>query len=118
MARERIDLREFVAETLELLATVMPDEIVFTCGFTDTPEVDADRRELRDLVTKLVIDACKAFEDGAGEVHLRVGRVAGRSGPHAFIEVSRPTTGARVALPLATARPRTMRLAGIEPASS
>jgi signal transduction histidine kinase len=114
MRTERIDLRAFVAETLELLASVLPDEIIFTCQFTDTPEVDVDPSELRELITKLVINACKAFDDGAGAVRLRVDTVAGKSGPHAFVEVSRPETGARITIPLPTARPPTVRLAGIE----
>jgi signal transduction histidine kinase len=116
MEIERIDLRAFLAETLELLGLVMPDEIVFTCQFIDTPEVDVDPADLRELVTKLVINACKAFEDGAGEVQLRMGTVAGKSGPHAFIEVSRPAAGGRITIPLPMVRARTMRLAGIEPA--
>ena len=115
---ERVDLRAFVAETLELLASVMPDETIFTCRFGATPEVDVDPSLLRELITKLVINACKAFDDGGGEVQLRVDTVAGRSGPHAFVEVSRPVTGARIAIPLATVKPRTMRLAGLEPADA
>lgn len=111
MRTERIDLRAFVAETLELLASVLPDEIIFTCQFTDTPEVDVDPSQLRELITKLVVNACKAFDDGAGEVRLRVDTVAGKSGPHAFVEVSRPETGARITIPLPTARPPKMRLA-------
>jgi signal transduction histidine kinase len=111
MRTERIDLRAFVAETLELLASVLPDEIIFTCQFTDTPEVDVDPSELRELITKLVVNACKAFDDGAGEVRLRVDSVAGKSGPHAFVEVSRPETGARITIPLPTARPTTIQLA-------
>jgi signal transduction histidine kinase len=111
MRTERIDLRAFVAETLELLASELPDEIIFTCRFTDTPEVDVDPAELRELITKLVMNACKAFEDGAGEVRLRVDTVAGKSGPHAFVEVSRPETGARITIPLPTVRLPTMRLA-------
>jgi signal transduction histidine kinase len=113
---ERVDLRAFVAETLELLASVMPDEIIFTCRFADTPEVEVDPSELRELITKLVINACKSFDDGAGEVLLRVDTVTGKSGPHAFVEVSRPASGARIAIPLPTVRPTEMRLAGIEPA--
>jgi signal transduction histidine kinase len=118
MEIQRIDLRAFLSETLELLGSVLPDEIIFTCRFTDTPEVDVNPLELRELVTKLVLNACKAFEDGAGEVQLRTGTVAGKSGPHAFIEVSRPETGGRIAIPLPTVRPTMMRLAGIEPATS
>jgi signal transduction histidine kinase len=118
MELERIDLREFLATTLELLADVMPDEIVFTCQFADAPAIEADRCELRELVTTLVVNACKAFEDGSGEVQLRIGTVSGRSGPHAFIEVSRPATGARITLPLATIRPQTVRVAPVEPARS
>jgi signal transduction histidine kinase len=110
---ERIDLRAFVAETLELLGSVMPDEIIFTCRFGDTPDVDVDPSELREVITKLVINACKAFDDGAGEVQLRVDTVSGKSGPHAFVEVSRPASGARITIPLPTVRPRTMRLAEI-----
>jgi hypothetical protein len=33
-------------------------------------------------------------------VHLRTGVVPGRSGPHAFVEVSRPGTGSRIPVPL------------------
>jgi signal transduction histidine kinase len=118
MEIERIDLRAFLSETLELLGSVLPDEIIFTCRFVDAPEVDVDPAALRELITKLVLNACKGFDDGAGEVQLRTGTVAGKSGPHAFVEVCRPASGARITIPLPTARPRTMRLAGIEPATS
>ncbi len=118
MEIQRIDLRAFLAETLELLGSVLPDEIIFSCRFLDAPEVDVDPADLRELITKLVINACKGFEDGVGEVQLRTGTVVGKSGPHAFVEVCRPASGGRVTIPLPTARPRTMRLAGIEPATS
>jgi hypothetical protein len=117
MEIQRVDLRAFLAETLELLGSVLPDEIIFTCQFIDAPEVDVVPSELRELLTKLVINACKGFDEGVGEVQLRTGTVAGKSGPHAFVEVCRPASGARITIPLPTARPRTMRLAGIEPAT-
>jgi hypothetical protein len=111
MEIQRIDLRAFLAETLDLLGSVLPDEIIFTCQFVDAPEVDVDPSDLRELITKLVLHACKGFEDGAGEVQLRTGTVTGKSGPHAFVEVCQPASGARITIPLPTARPRTMRLA-------
>lgn len=114
MEIQRIDLRAFVAETLELLGSVLPDEIIFTCRFVDAPEVDVDPADLRELLTKLVLNACKGFDDRVGEVQLRTGTVVGKSGPHVFVEVCRPESGGRVTIPLPTARPRTMRLAGIE----
>jgi signal transduction histidine kinase len=116
MEIQRIDLRAFLSETLELLGSVLPDEIIFTCQFVDAPEVEVDPADLRELVTKLVLNACKAFDDGTGEVQLRTGTVAGKSGPHAFVEVCRPASGARITIPLPTARPTTMRLAGAEAA--
>jgi signal transduction histidine kinase len=118
MEIQRVDLRAFLAETLELLGAVLPDEIVFTCRFVGDAEVDVDPADLRELLMKLVLNACKGFEDGVGEVQLRTGTVVGKSGPHAFVEVCRPESGGRVTIPLPTARPETMRLAGIEPATS
>jgi hypothetical protein len=118
MEIQRIDLRAFLADTLELLGAVLPDEIIFTCRFVDAPEVDVDPTDLRELLTKLVLNACKGFDNGVGEVQLRTGTVVGKSGPHAFVEVCRPESGARVTIPLPTARARRMRLSTIEPATS
>jgi signal transduction histidine kinase len=112
-ARPPIDLRSFVAETIGLLGPVVPDETVFTCQFGDTPDVQADPDELRRVIVDLVADVCRELEDGEGEVHLRTGIVEGRSGPHAFIEVSRPGTGSRITIPLLVFRK--VRLASAEP---
>jgi signal transduction histidine kinase len=95
-----IDLRAFVGETVGLLGPVIPDETIFTCQFADTPEVQADPDELRRMITDLVAYVCGELERGIGEVHLRTGVVPGRSGPHAFVEVSRPGTGSRIPVPL------------------
>jgi hypothetical protein len=111
-ARPPIDLKAFVAETIGLLGPVIPDETVFTCQFGDTPPVQADPDELRRVITDLVADVCGELEGGEGEVHLRTGVVNGRSGPHAFIEVSRPGTGSRITVPLLVFRK--VRLAGVE----
>ncbi|HVD25119.1 MAG TPA: hypothetical protein VNB86_03920 [Gaiellaceae bacterium] len=109
-ARLPIDLRAFVGETIGLLGPVVPDETIFTCQFADTPEIQADPDELRRVITDLVANVCGELEHGIGEVHLRTGVVSGRSGPHAFIEVSRPGTS-RIPLPLLVFRKA--RLAGI-----
>jgi len=113
-ARPPIDLKAFVAETIGLLGPVVPDETVFTCQFGDTPPVQADPDELRRVITDLVADVCDELDGGEGEVHLRTGVVDGRSGPHAFIEVSRPGTGSRITVPLLVFRK--VRLAEVEPA--
>jgi signal transduction histidine kinase len=110
-ARLSIDLRAFVGETIGLLGPVVPDETIFTCQFADTPEIQADPDELRRMITDLVANACGALDRGIGEVHLRTGVVSGRSGPHAFIEVSRPGTGSRIPVPLLVFRKA--RLAGV-----
>lgn len=106
-----IDLNAFVAETIGLLGPVVPDETIFTCQFADTPEVQAEPDELRRVITDLVASVCGELERGIGEVHLRTGVVPGRSGPHAFIEVSRPGTGSRITVPLLVFRK--VRLAGL-----
>jgi signal transduction histidine kinase len=98
-ARLPIDLKAFVGETIGLLGPVVPDETIFTCQFGDTPAIQADPEELRRVITDLVANVCAELE-GVGEVHLRTGVVQGRSGPHAFIEVSRPGTGSRITVPL------------------
>jgi hypothetical protein len=94
-----------------LLALIIPDQVVFTCEFGETPDVEVDRTRLHEVVAQLVAATCEAIEDGVGEVQLRTGTVAGQSGPHAFIEVSRPDTGARILIPLPVYRPTEMRLA-------
>ena len=111
MEIERADLRAFLGDSLELLALIIPDQVVFTCEFGETPDVEVDRARLHEVVAQLVAATCEAIEDGVGEVQLRTGTVAGQSGPHAFIEVSRPDTGARILIPLPVYRPTEMRLA-------
>ena len=115
MEIERVDLRAFLSDSLELLALIIPDEVVFTCQFDETPEVQVDRRRLHEVVAGLVAATCEALEDGVTEVQLRTGTVAGKSGPHAFIEVTRPDTGSRVLVPLPVFRPTEMRIAEVEP---
>jgi signal transduction histidine kinase len=110
-ARLPIDLRAFVAETIGLLGPVVPDETIFTCQYGDTPEIQADPDELRRVITDLVANVCGELERGIGEVHLRTGVVAGRSRPHAFIEVSRPGMS-RITVPLLVFRK--VRLAGLD----
>jgi hypothetical protein len=114
MAAERIDLRAFLAETLEQLGSAIPDRVVFTCQIGETPDVHADRVQLRRVIVELVSGACAL----SSEVNVRTGTVAGRSGPHAFVEVSRPDSGTRFIVPIPVFRPTDMRLAGIEPATS
>jgi signal transduction histidine kinase len=111
MATEKIDLRKFLAETLEDLGPTIPDRVVFSCSLGDTPHLHADPEVLRRVLTDLVTNVCESGD----EVRLRTGTVAGRSGPHAFIEVGRPDTGTRIVVPIPVFR-RDMRLAGIEPA--
>ena len=108
MEIERLDLRRFLGETLERLGTNIPDDTVFTCRFGESPDVHANPHELRDLVTNLLTEACRA----SGEVRLRTGTVVGRSGPHAFVEVSRPGNGTRIVVPVPVFR-REVRLAGV-----
>jgi signal transduction histidine kinase len=115
-ARLPIDLRAFVGETIGLLGPVVPDETIFTCQLGDTPAIQADPDELRRVITDLVANVCAELERGIGEVHLRTGVVQGRSGPHAFIEVSRPGTDSRITVPLLVFRK--VRLAGVGPAST
>jgi hypothetical protein len=114
MEIERVELRAFLSESLDLLAPIIPDEVVFTCQFDETPDVHVDRAHLHEVVTELVVATCDAFKYGVGDVRLRTGTFAGRSGPHAFIEVTRPGTSTRILLPLPVYRPSEMRLAGTE----
>jgi len=113
MAVERIELRAFLAEALELLGAVIPDETIFTCRFDASADVYADPARLRQLLSDMIVSACA----GAADVELRTGTVEGRSGPHTYIEVSRPATGSRVVMPIPVFRPTEMRLAGIEQSS-
>jgi signal transduction histidine kinase len=96
MRTERIDLRSFIGETLELVVAAIPDDVIFSCRFEETPDVQVDPAELRTAVAELLASACGA----TGEVRLRIGTVAGRSGPHAFVEVSQPANGGRVVIPI------------------
>ena len=114
MEIERVDLRVFLSDSLELLALIIPDQVVFTCQFDETPDVQVDRRRLHEVVADLVAATCEALEDGVTEVQLRTGTVAGKSGPHAFIEVSRPDSGSRVLVPLPVFRPAEMRIAAVD----
>jgi hypothetical protein len=118
MEIERVDLREFLGDSLELLGLIIPDRVVFTCQFDETPDVQVDRARLHEVVGELLAATCEALEDGVTEVQLRTGTIAGKSGPHAFIEVSRPDTGTRMVVPVPVFRPREMRLAGMKPATS
>lgn len=112
MGTERIDLRAFLGESLEELGPTIPDRVVFTCQLLETPPAHVDPAELRQVLATLIASACAAGD----EVQLRTGTVAGKSGPHAFIEVSRPDTGNRIIVPLPVFR-REMRLAEIERAA-
>jgi signal transduction histidine kinase len=114
MAPERIDLRSFLSDTLELIGSAIPDDTIFSCRFDETPDVHADREQLRAVLAELLTSACVA----PGEVRLRIGTVAGKSGPHAFIEVGQPETRTRIVVPLPVFRPSETRLAGTEPATS
>jgi hypothetical protein len=118
MEIERVELRRFLSDSLELLALIIPDEVVFTCQFDETPDVQADRRRLHEVVAGLVAATCEALDDGVNEVQLRTGTVAGKSGPHAFIEVSRPDSGSRVLVPLPVFRRTEIRLAAVEPTAT
>jgi signal transduction histidine kinase len=118
MEIERADLRAFLGDSLELLALIIPDQVVFTCEFGETPDVQVDRARLHEVVAQLVAATCEAIEDGVGEVRLRTGTVAGKSGPHAFIEVSRPDSGSRILVPLPVFRATEVRLAAIEPTTT
>jgi hypothetical protein len=118
MEIERVDLRAFLADSLELLGLIIPDRVVFTCQFDETPDVQVDRNGLHEVVAKLLAATCEALDDGVSEVRLRTGTVAGKSGPHAFIEVSRPETGTRILVPVPVFRAAEMHVAGSEAASS
>jgi hypothetical protein len=110
MAMERIHLREFLGQALEQLGPAIPDRVVFSCRFDDTPEVHADPDELLRTLGELLAHVCEAGD----EVMLRSGIVSGRSGPHAFFEVSRPDAGTRLIVPVPLYR-RDMRLAADAP---
>jgi nitrogen fixation/metabolism regulation signal transduction histidine kinase len=110
MRTERIDLRSFIGETLELAVSSIPDDVIFSCRFDETPDVQVDPAELRAALAEVLASACSA----ADEVRLRIGTVAGRSGPHAFIEVSQPANGGRIVVPIPAHRPSEIRLAGGE----
>jgi hypothetical protein len=109
MAIERIDFREFLAETLEDFGSIIPDRVVFTCELGETPSLHADPEQLRDVLARLVTTVCEVGD----VVRLRTGTVAGKSGPHAFFELSRPDEGTRLVVPIPIFR-RAVRLAGSE----
>jgi signal transduction histidine kinase len=111
---EPIDLRKFLGETLELIGPAIPDQTIFSCRFDETPDVQADPAQLRAVLAELLTAACGASD----EVRLRTGTVAGRSGPHAFVEVSRPATGERIVVPIPVFRRNEMRVAELERATS
>lgn len=116
MEIERVDLRTFLGQSLELLGLIIPDRVVFTCQFGETPDVEVDRARLHEVVAGLLGATCAALDDGVGEIHLRTGTVAGKSGPHAFIEVRRPDTGTRLVVPVPVYRPAEIQLAeGLAP---
>jgi signal transduction histidine kinase len=106
--RTQIDLRDFIGETLELLGSDIPDEVIFSCRFEETPVVRADPTELRAVLAELLTNACS----GTGEVQLRIGTVVGRSVPHAFVEVCQPASGGRIIIPIPVHRPNELRVAG------
>jgi hypothetical protein len=110
MAAETIDLHALLGESLEELGPTIPDRVIFTCQLIETPPAHVDPAELRAVLATLIATACAAGD----EVRLRTGTVAGKSGPHAFIEVGRPDTGNRFIVPVPLFR-REMRLAGMEP---
>jgi signal transduction histidine kinase len=107
MRTEQIDLRKFIGETLEVLVSAIPDEVIFSCRFEDAPIVDADPEQLRAVLAELLARACSA----TGEVRLKIGTVGGRSGPHAFVEVSQPTNGGRIVIPIPVHRGSELRAA-------
>jgi signal transduction histidine kinase len=106
MGKERIDLQAFLGESLEELGPTIPDRVVFTCQLIETPPAHVDPAELRAVLATLITNACAAGD----EVRLRIGTVAGKSGPHAFVEVSRPDAGNRLIVPVPVFR-REMQLA-------
>jgi signal transduction histidine kinase len=110
MGKEQIDLRAFLGESLEDLGPTIPDRVVFTCQLLETPPAHVDPAQLRELLARLIANACAAGD----EVLLRMGTVAGKSGPDAFVEVGRPHAGSRIIVPIPIFR-REMRLAGMEP---
>lgn len=105
---EEIDLRTFLGQTLELLGGEIPDRVVFTCQLIETPPAQVDPADLREVLASLIAVACAAGD----EVRLRTGTIAGKSGPHAFVEVSRPDAGSRLIVPVPVSRRQPMRLAG------
>jgi nitrogen fixation/metabolism regulation signal transduction histidine kinase len=110
MGTEQIDLRKFIGETLELVVSAIPDDVIFSCRFEDTPVVQADPEQLRTVLAELLAAACSA----STEVRLEIGTVAGRSGQHAFVEVSQPANGGRIVVPIPVHRPSELRVAGGE----
>jgi nitrogen fixation/metabolism regulation signal transduction histidine kinase len=107
MRTEQIDLRKFIGETLELLVSAIPDEVVFSCRFEETPVVQADPAKLRAVLAELLTNACGE----TAEVQLRIGTVNGRSAPHAFVEVSQPANGGRIVVPIPVHKPHELQLA-------
>ena len=96
MGTERIDLQAFLSESLEQLGPAIPDRVVFTCQLIETPPVHVDPAQLRGVLASLVATACAAGD----EVRLRTGTVAGKSGPHAFVEIGRSDAGTRIIVPV------------------
>jgi hypothetical protein len=113
--RTEIDLRSFIGETLEILVSAIPDEVVFSCRFEETPDVQVDPDELQAVLAELLTAVCHT----TGEVQLRIGTIAGKSGPHAFVEVSQPANGGRIIIPIPVHRPNGLRVsAASAPAES
>jgi hypothetical protein len=107
MRTKQIDLRNFIGETLELLVSAIPDEVVFSCRFEETPDVLVDPGELQAVLAELLTAVCHT----TGVVQLRIGTIAGKSGPHAFVEVSSPVAGTRIVVPIPAYRPNDLRVA-------
>lgn len=84
MARERFDLAELVADTVEQMRLLAEDKrIILSCAAEDAVQVEGDPGRLKQVVVNLADNAIKYTNEG-GRVDIRVAAVDGK----ALLEVS------------------------------
>lgn len=84
MTRERFDLSELVADTVEQMRLLAEDKrITLSCSAEDPVQVEGDPSRLKQVVVNLADNAIKYTNEG-GRVDIRVGAVDGK----ALLEVS------------------------------
>ncbi|MFY9574341.1 MAG: ATP-binding protein, partial [Blastocatellia bacterium] len=79
MARERFDLAELVADTVEQMRLLADDKrITLSCSAGDAVQVEGDPGRLKQIVVNLADNAIKYTNEG-GRVDIRVAAVDGKA---------------------------------------